>query len=57
MTRPSVSPKHKLALLFLVCVSVHGGALLFSHAARHNTLSQAPELLPAEHREELPPVW
>jgi hypothetical protein len=57
MTRPSVSPKHKLALLFLVCVSVLGGALLFSHAARHNTLSQAPELLPAEHREELPPVW
>jgi hypothetical protein len=56
MIRMFAPPRHKLALLLLVCVSVLGGALLLGHA-RHTTPVQGVEIPSAEQHEDLPPVW
>jgi hypothetical protein len=52
MTRPF----HRLALLFLVCASVLGGALLLSHA-RHLKRAQSLETPATEQHQDLAPVW
>jgi hypothetical protein len=56
MTQMFAPPRHKLALLLVVCVSVLGGALLLGHA-RHTTPVQSVEIPSAEQHEDLPPVW
>ena len=52
MTRPF----RKLSLLFLVCMSVLGGALLLSHA-RHLKRAQSLEIPAAEQHQDISPVW
>jgi hypothetical protein len=52
MTRPF----RKLSLLFLVCMSVLGGALLLTHA-RHLKRAQNLETPVTEQHQDLAPVW